>query len=70
MGNWMGLLFDGRGRSLDEVFSLNGLILPWVLGGWMGGRYGGGVMWVGSISGTCLGEGVYRGEGDRPIAVG
>ena len=36
----------------------------------MGGRYGGGVMRIGSVSGTRLGERVYRGEGDRPIAVG
>jgi hypothetical protein len=35
----------------------------------VGGRYGGGVVGIGSISGACLGERVYRGEGDGPIVV-
>ena len=69
MGKWVGLLFDGWGRSLDDVFPLDRLILPWELRGWVGGGYGGRVVGVGGVSGACLGERVYRGEGDGPIAV-
>ena len=36
----------------------------------MGGRYRGGVVGIGSISGAGLWERVYRGEGDGPIVVG
>lgn len=70
MGKGMGLLFDGRRRSLDEVLSRHGLIRPGELGRWVGGGDGGGVVRIGSISGASLGEGVYRGEGDGPIAIG
>ena len=62
MGELVGLLLH-LGRSLDEVLSRDGLILPWELSGRMGGD-GGGVVGIGSVSGAGLGEGVYRGEGD------
>jgi hypothetical protein len=69
MGKRVGLLLDGRWGSLAEVLPWDGLILPGQLGGWMGGD-GGGVVGIGGVSGACLGERVYRGEGDGPIAVG
>ena len=65
----MRFLFD-RQRSLDEVLSRDGQAWPRELGGRMGGGYGGGVVWIGSISGAGLGKGVYWGEGDGPIVVG
>ena len=66
--NGVRFLFDGGWRSLDEVLSRDGLIRPGELGGWMGGD-GGGVVGIGSVSGVCLREGVYRGEGDGAIVV-
>ena len=67
MGELVGLLFHGGRGSLDEVLS-DRLVLPGQL--WVGGRYGGGVVGIGGVSGAGLGERVYRGEGDGPIAVG
>ena len=69
MGKRVGLLFDGWGRSLDDVLPGDRLIRPWELGGWVGGGYGGRVVGIGIVSGAGLGERVYRGEGDGPIAV-